>query len=65
MRFFLKNMPVYKPRDRLHTLVDNACKYSGGRTDEPRSKVTGWRNSVAVFLLRNSRSSYICNSGIA
>jgi hypothetical protein len=34
---------------------DNACKYSGGRTDEREIEVTSVAQLGSIFLLRNSR----------
>ncbi len=45
---------------------DNACKYSGGRTDEREIEVTSVAQlGSSFFCYEIPGSSYICNSGIA
>src|SRR5260370_31810735 len=48
-------MPSTRTMTACTCSFDNACKYSGAERMSARSKSRRWRNSVAVFLLRNSR----------
>ena len=56
MRFLSwKNMPSTSTMTACTCSLDNACKYSGGRTDEREIEVTSVAPLGSSFLLRNSR----------
>jgi hypothetical protein len=56
MRFLSwKNMPSTSTMTACTHSFDNACKYSGGRTDEREIEVTSVAQLGSGFLLRNSR----------